>query len=146
MAQLNNQRIHPYRPPDSWYGDGLATTDLTFLRAGRNGAHNPFGALAWWKNVGIAYYLWWRARTIEAILWHDGEGKNAKDQFMQLSAADRSKILTFLKSLWAALFCRPCIEKWLFMSESFSIFKNVKICGNPLIGTPSSSIRQFAFP
>ena len=41
-----------------------------------------------------------RARTIEeAILWHDGEGRNAKEAFRNMSASDRADLVKFLKSL-----------------------------------------------
>lgn len=41
-----------------------------------------------------------RARTIEeAILWHDGEAKAAKDKFMNYSKAEREQLLAFLQSL-----------------------------------------------
>ena len=41
-----------------------------------------------------------RARTIEeAILWHGGEGENAKLAFEELSAADKSALMAFLNSL-----------------------------------------------
>jgi len=41
-----------------------------------------------------------RARTItEAILWHDGEAKTAKQNFIALSSSERSQLLAFLESL-----------------------------------------------
>lgn len=41
-----------------------------------------------------------RARTLEeAILWHAGEAETAKDQFMNMSAADRESIIAFLQSM-----------------------------------------------
>ncbi|REL36324.1 di-heme oxidoredictase family protein [Thalassotalea euphylliae] len=41
-----------------------------------------------------------RARTIEeAILWHGGEAETAKNNFMQLSQAERAQLLSFLESL-----------------------------------------------
>lgn len=41
-----------------------------------------------------------RARTIEeAILWHAGEAETAKQNFVQLSAAERTQLLQFLDSL-----------------------------------------------
>ncbi len=41
-----------------------------------------------------------RARSIEeAILWHGGEAAGARDRFMSLSAADRTVLLLFIKSL-----------------------------------------------
>lgn len=41
-----------------------------------------------------------RARTIvEAILWHDGEARGARDRFRKLSGADRASLLSFIDSL-----------------------------------------------
>jgi len=41
-----------------------------------------------------------RARTIEeAILWHDGEASNSKNNFMQLSLTERQQLLSFVESL-----------------------------------------------
>lgn len=41
-----------------------------------------------------------RARTIvEAVLWHDGEARGARDHFTKLSATDRASLLAFLNSL-----------------------------------------------
>jgi CxxC motif-containing protein (DUF1111 family) len=41
-----------------------------------------------------------RARTLEeAILWHGGEGENAKEAFRSLTAADRAAVVAFLRSL-----------------------------------------------
>jgi len=41
-----------------------------------------------------------RARTIEeAILWHDGEAKQAKESFMALTASERQQVIAFLESL-----------------------------------------------
>ena len=41
-----------------------------------------------------------RARNLaEAILWHGGEGENAKNNFSNLSAGQRSALLEFLRSL-----------------------------------------------
>jgi CxxC motif-containing protein (DUF1111 family) len=35
----------------------------------------------------------------EAILWHGGEAEVSKEAFRTMSASDRSKLITFLKSL-----------------------------------------------
>lgn len=41
-----------------------------------------------------------RARSFtEAILWHDGEGSTARDDFANLSATDRAALIAFLQSL-----------------------------------------------
>ncbi|CDX31590.1 conserved exported hypothetical protein [Mesorhizobium sp. ORS 3359] len=50
---------------------------------------------------GNAFYLHdGRARTLaEAILWHGGEGQNARDRFAGAAAADRDALIKFLESL-----------------------------------------------
>ena len=41
-----------------------------------------------------------RARNLsEAILWHGGEGKKSRAQYLKMNAADRSALLRFLNSL-----------------------------------------------
>ena len=41
-----------------------------------------------------------RARTLEeAILWHAGEAQASKDNFRSMSAADRTALVEFLKSI-----------------------------------------------
>ena len=41
-----------------------------------------------------------RARSItEAILWHDGEARRARDAFAALSPDDRARLLAFVNSL-----------------------------------------------
>ena len=41
-----------------------------------------------------------RARTVEeAILWHGGEGENAKLAYEALSATDKNALIAFLNSL-----------------------------------------------
>ena len=41
-----------------------------------------------------------RARDIqEAILWHEGESKQAKESYKKLNKSDREKVLKFLQSL-----------------------------------------------
>jgi CxxC motif-containing protein (DUF1111 family) len=101
---LSSQRIHPYTDlllHDM--GDGLADNRPDFLASGKE-----WKTAALWgvgilskTNGGSAFYLHdGRARSIEeAILWHGGEAEKSKQQFMQLSQADRTAILKFLGSL-----------------------------------------------
>jgi len=101
---LSSQRIHPYTDllvHDM--GDGLADNRPDFLANGKEWRTPPLwgiGMLAK-ANGGSAYYLHdGRARSIdEAILWHGGEAERSKQQFMQLSQADRAALLQFLGSL-----------------------------------------------
>jgi CxxC motif-containing protein (DUF1111 family) len=103
LPQLNNQRIHPYTDllvHDM--GDGLADNRPDYLANGQEWRTQPLWGLGLMeKTTGVAYYLHdGRARTIEeAILWHDGEAKNSKNAFMQLTQAQRAQLLSFLNSL-----------------------------------------------
>lgn len=100
---LSNQRIHPYTDllvHDM--GTGLADNRPDYLASGTEWRTTPLWGIGLLnKTTGVAYYLHdGRARTIEeAILWHDGEAKKAKQQFMQLGKDDRNKLLKFLQSL-----------------------------------------------
>ncbi|RYE95176.1 MAG: hypothetical protein EOO78_24335, partial [Oxalobacteraceae bacterium] len=51
--------------------------------------------------VGQAGYLHdGRARNLtEAILWHDGEGRAARQRFANLPKTEREALLAFLRSL-----------------------------------------------
>ena len=41
-----------------------------------------------------------RARNLlEAVLWHGGEGRNARERFKSLSFSDRKALIAFLNSL-----------------------------------------------
>ncbi len=103
LPQVSNQRIHPYTDlllHDM--GEGLADNKPDFLATGNEWRTQPlWGIGLLQKTTGTAYYLHdGRARTIEeAILWHDGEAKRSKEQFMQLSKQDRDKLISFLQSL-----------------------------------------------
>jgi CxxC motif-containing protein (DUF1111 family) len=101
---LSSQRIHPYTDllvHDM--GDGLADNRPDFLATGKEWRTTPLWGVGMLSktNGGSAYYLHdGRARSIEeAILWHDGEAERSKQQFMQLSYADRTALLKFLNSL-----------------------------------------------
>ena len=103
LSQLNNQRIHPYTDlllHDM--GDGVADNRPDYLANGKEWRTQPlWGVGLLQKTTGAAYYLHdCRARSIEeAILWHDGEAKNSKDEFMQLTRTERAQLLSFLNSL-----------------------------------------------
>lgn len=101
---LSSQRIHPYTDMLLHdMGDGLADNRPDYLATGREWRTPPLWGIGLLSrtNGGSAYYLHdGRAQTMEeAILWHDGEAAKAKQQFMQLSQADRSALLQFLSSL-----------------------------------------------
>lgn len=100
---LSNQRIHPFTDlllHDM--GDGLADNRQDYVSNGREWRTTPLWGIGLFeKTNGTPYYLHdGRARTMEeAILWHSGEAEKAKQQFMQLSRADREALIRFLKSL-----------------------------------------------
>jgi len=103
VPQLSNQRIHPYTDlllHDM--GPGLADGRPDFDASGSEWRTMPLWGIGLFpKTNGTPYYLHdGRARSIEeAILWHGGEAEKAKEQFMNLSAAARAKLVKFLNSL-----------------------------------------------
>lgn len=103
FPQLSNQRIHPYTDMLVHdMGTGLADNRADYLASGSEWRTTPLWGIGLFeKTNGIPFYLHdGRARTLEeAILWHDGEAKKAKEQFMSLAKADRDRIIKFLKSL-----------------------------------------------
>ena len=104
LAELRNQTIHPY-------------TDLLLHDMGPELADNlPEGAAsgAQWRtaplwSIGLtagvaagreAYLHDGRARNLsEAILWHGGEGRAAREAFRALGSAQRAALLKFIESL-----------------------------------------------
>lgn len=103
VKALNNQRIQPFTDlllHDM--GDGLADGRPDFLATGREWRTAPlWGIGLFQKTNGTPFYLHdGRARTIEeAILWHGGEAENAKTNFMNLPATDRTRLIKFIQSL-----------------------------------------------
>jgi CxxC motif-containing protein (DUF1111 family) len=103
LKPISNQRIHPFTDlllHDM--GDGLADNRPDFLATGKEWRTTPLWGIGLFeKTNGIPFYLHdGRARTIEeAILWHEGEARQSKNKFTQLSKADRNAIIKFLKSL-----------------------------------------------
>ncbi len=103
LKPISNQRIHPYT--DLLLHDmgvGLADNRPDFLAEG-----NEWKTPALWgvglfeRTNGTPFYLHdGRARTLEeAILWHGGEAEASKNDFAELTLADRKALITFLKSL-----------------------------------------------
>ena len=103
LPALSNQRIHPYTDllvHDM--GSGLADGRSDYLATGNEWRTMPLWGIGLFsKTNGTPYYLHdGRATTIEqAILWHGGEAEKSKQSFMNLSKADRSKLLKFMQSL-----------------------------------------------
>jgi CxxC motif-containing protein (DUF1111 family) len=103
MTELRNQTIHPYTD--------LLLHDMGPGLADNMGESNATGSE--WRtaplwNIGLttgvsggeAYLHDGRARSLEeAILWHGGEAETAREAFRTMSAAERSALIKFLKSL-----------------------------------------------
>jgi CxxC motif-containing protein (DUF1111 family) len=123
LTELRNQTIHPYTDlllhdmgpglADNM-GEGLASgsewrtaplwnigyTEGVSGYPGTKDHYNQIGAYVGVPSEGEAYLHDGRARTLEeAILWHGGEAEASKEAFKTMSASDRSKLITFLKSL-----------------------------------------------
>lgn len=103
LTELRNQTIHPYSDlllHDM--GTGLADNMGEGLASGSEWRTAPLWNIGYTEYVSYdeAYLHDGRARTLEeAILWHGGEAEASKEAFRTMSASDRSKLITFLKSL-----------------------------------------------
>lgn len=85
-------------------GEGLADGRTEFSATGRDFRTAPLWGLSTYAKTlksKTPYYLHdGRAKTVEeAILWHGGEAKNARQLFMRLSQDERQALLTFLNQL-----------------------------------------------
>lgn len=103
IAALADQPIEPYTDlllHD--LGDGLADGRPDFEATGHEWRTPPLWGLGLVETVlpGASYLHDGRARTLaEAILWHDGEGKAAREAFRTAPAARRTALLAFLRAL-----------------------------------------------
>lgn len=103
FAELADQTIHPFTDlllHDM--GAGLAATLPEGNASGAEWRTPPLWGIGLTAGVsgGEAYLHDGRARTLaEAILWHGGEGRRARDAFASMSPADREALLAFLRSL-----------------------------------------------
>ena len=103
IASLSNQIIFPYSDfllHDM--GDELADKRTDFLANGNEWKTPPLWGIGLTKIVNPkAQFLHdGRAKTIEeAILWHGGEGLNAKNKYKKLSLKDRNDLLAYINSL-----------------------------------------------
>jgi len=82
--------------------EGLADTMGEHQATGSEWRTPPLWGIGLTAGVsgGEAYLHDGRARTLEeAILWHGGEGSNAREAFRTMSATDRADLVKFLKSL-----------------------------------------------
>lgn len=103
IKRLNRQTIHPYTDlllHDM--GEGLADNRPSFDATGQEWRTPPLWGIGLVPTVnGHSTYLHdGRARNIaEAILWHGGEAKQAKEKFRKMSSLDREALLFFLESM-----------------------------------------------
>lgn len=103
IVALRNQTIRPYSDlllHDM--GDDLADNAPDFLANGNEWRTPPLWGIGLIKTVNNHTKLLHdgRANNIEeAILWHGGEGQNAKNKYKQLSIEQRNLLLEFINSL-----------------------------------------------
>jgi CxxC motif-containing protein (DUF1111 family) len=103
IPELSNQTIHPYTDlllHDM--GEELADNRPDYKADGREWRTPPLWGIGLIEIVnGHTFFLHdGRARNLEeAILWHNGEGKASKENFVKLSKENREALIKFLKSL-----------------------------------------------
>jgi CxxC motif-containing protein (DUF1111 family) len=103
IPELSRQTIRPYTDlllHDM--GEGLADHRPVFNATGTDWRTPPLWGIGLVSKVnGHTFFLHdGRARNLtEAILWHDGEAKSAREKFRTLSKSDRDALIAFLESL-----------------------------------------------
>ena len=83
-------------------GDGLADGRPDFRAGPRDWRTSPLWGIGLSKQVNGSTNLLHdgRARNVtEAILWHDGEAKPARDAFARMTREERDALLAFVNSL-----------------------------------------------
>jgi CxxC motif-containing protein (DUF1111 family) len=103
VPEVSNQTIHPYTDlllHDM--GPGLADGRPDFLASGSEWRTAPLWGIGLVSAVnGHTDFLHdGRARSLlEAVLWHGGEAKEARDRVLRMSASQRDALVAFLGSL-----------------------------------------------
>lgn len=103
ISAYRNQKIYPYTDlllHDM--GEGLSDGRKDFKASGQQWKTRALWGLGLTKvvNPRAGFLHDGRALTLEeAILWHDGEAKYAKDKFAHLAKSDRDLVIRFLQSL-----------------------------------------------
>lgn len=103
FPQLSNRKIHPYTDlllHDM--GPGLADGRPDFKAGGADWRTAPLWGIGMSKvvNGSTSFLHDGRARNLtEAILWHGGEAKPARDAFANLSKQEREALIAFVNSL-----------------------------------------------
>ena len=83
-------------------GDGLADGRQDFRASGRHWHTAPLWALGLQKTVNGHTELLHDGRAhnfVEAIVWHDGEARRARERFVEMDSGDRAVMVKFLESL-----------------------------------------------
>jgi CxxC motif-containing protein (DUF1111 family) len=103
VPAVSNQKIHPYTDLLLHnMGAALADNRPDFLATGSEFRTPPLWGIGLVQAVnGHTYFLHdGRARNLlEAVLWHGGEGRGARERFKSLAAVDRKALMAFLNSL-----------------------------------------------
>ena len=103
VPEVSNQVIHPYTDllvHDM--GPGLADDRPDFLASGQEWRTPPLWGIGLVQTVnGHTNFLHdGRARSLmEAVLWHGGEAKRARERVRGFSAGERAALIAFLESL-----------------------------------------------
>jgi CxxC motif-containing protein (DUF1111 family) len=103
IPELSNQKIHPYTDlllHDM--GDELADNRPDYKANGNEWRTAPLWGIGLIEIVNghLSFLHDGRAKSLEeAILWHGGEAKKSKENFMNLIKSDRDALIKFLKSL-----------------------------------------------
>ena len=103
FPELSKQEIHPYTDlllHDM--GEGLSDHSAEFLATGQEWRTPPLWGIGLLNTVNGHTNLLHdgRARNVEeAILWHGGEAKPAKENYVGLSPPERDALLQFIDSL-----------------------------------------------
>jgi CxxC motif-containing protein (DUF1111 family) len=83
-------------------GDDLADGRPDFLAGPRDWRTPPLWGIGLSEQVNGSTHLMHdgRARTVlEAILWHGGEGKAAKDTFSNMTSEERESVIAFVNAI-----------------------------------------------
>jgi CxxC motif-containing protein (DUF1111 family) len=100
---LQGQKIYPFTDMLLHdLGEGLADNRRDFMATGNEWKTRPLWGIGLTKTVNPAagFLHDGRADTIEeAILWHGGEAKQSKTDFMALTQPDRDSLIAFVMSL-----------------------------------------------
>ena len=103
IPELSQQSIAPYTDlllHDM--GKGLADGRPDFLATGSEWRTPPLWGIGLVETINshTRFLHDGRARNLsEAVLWHGGEGEQAKQNYIEMSKADRDALITFLETL-----------------------------------------------